>query len=253
MEMGIQVSSLKPLLVTAEQVRQAFAGIASLGCRYVQLQWIDPEVPIGDIADALEQAGLSSVGVQDFYERVAEDLLYYVNLNRATGGVWVAVSRIPHRCKSRAGLKDFVLELKQLQETLAPLGQKLCFHPVTGDYLAVPEFDAVEYLMDALPDMALCLDLYHLHRCCGDMPGFIRRYSGRIPMVHFKDADERGKLVPAGQGIVAWDGLMAACREAGVTWGLGEQEQWEGDPYQCLAQALRWMENRWNAEQEFPG
>lgn len=251
MEMGIQVSSLKPLLMTGEQVYGAFEKIAALGCHFVQLQWIDPAVPIGDIADALRQTGLYSVGVQDFYERVVSDLEYYVNLNRKTGGIWVAVSRIPERCKSTAGLGDFARELKQLQETLAPLGQKLCFHPVSGDFLAVPEFDAVGYLLDALPEMALCLDLYHLHRCRVDMPGFIRRYSGRIPMVHFKDADETGTLVPAGQGVVAWDGVMAACRDAEVSWGFAEQEQWEGDPYQCLSQALAWMKGKWKAEDEF--
>ena len=248
MKTGIQVSSLKPLLRTKEQVSEAFGKIAALGCRYVQLQWINPAVPIADIAEALKRNSLESVGIQDFYETVMDDIEYYVNLNQATGGIWVAVSRIPERCKSRDGLDTFVLELMRLQEKLTSLGQKLCFHPVTGDFLAVPGLNAVEYLLEQLPDMALCLDLYHLNRCCGDMPGFIRRYAGRIPMVHFKDADETGRLVPAGQGTVRWEGLMEEFREAGVTWGFAEQEQWEGDPYDCLAQALAWIHGKWKME-----
>ena len=86
MKTGIQVSSLKPLLKTPEQVRQAFANMAALGCRYVQLQWIDPAVSLEDIRDALEQNGLISVSVQDFYQYVCENLEYYVNLNAITGG-----------------------------------------------------------------------------------------------------------------------------------------------------------------------
>ena len=39
MKNGIQVSSLKPLLQTPDQVREAFAKIKSLGCETVQLQW----------------------------------------------------------------------------------------------------------------------------------------------------------------------------------------------------------------------
>ncbi len=248
MKTGIQVSSLKPLLLTAEQVHLAFENIAALGCRYVQLQWIDPAVPIADIAEALKGNSLESVGIQDFYETVMDDIEYYVNLNQTTGGIWVAVSRIPERCKSPEGLDVFVQELRELESRLAFLGQKLCFHPVTGDFLAVPGLNAVEYLLEQLPDMALCLDLYHLNRCCGDMPGFIRRYAGRIPMVHFKDADETGRLVPAGQGTVRWEGLMEECREAGVTWGFAEQEQWEGDPYDALTQALAWIHGKWKME-----
>lgn len=244
MKYGIQVSSLKPLLLTKEQVWEAFRNIAALGCASVQLQWIDRSVEIRHIADALSDTGLESVGIQDFYETVISELEYYVNLNKETGGIWVAVSRIPERCKTPAGLDIFAGELEKLAEILEPLGQKLCFHPVSADFQAVPGINAVEYLLEKLPRMALCLDLYHLNRCCGDMPGFLRRYAGRIPMVHFKDADETGKLVPAGRGIVAWEGVMEACREAGVTWGFAEQEQWEGDPYDCLAQALEWMKER---------
>lgn len=242
MKTGIQVSSLKPLLCTPEQVRTAFEKMAALGCRCVQLQWIDPGVPIDVIAGALKDADMESVGTQDFYDTVTRDIDYYVNLNQKTGGPWLTVSRIPERCKSREGLDVFARELRQLQESLAPLGQKLCLHPVTADFTAVPGFDAVGYLLEQLPELALCLDLFHLNRNCDDMPAFIRRYAGRIPMVHFKDADAEGKLVPAGSGTVRWQGVMEACREAGVEYGFAEQETWDTDPYRCLGQALDWIE-----------
>lgn len=241
MKTGIQVSSLKPLLKTPEQVRQAFANMAALGCRYVQLQWIDPAVSLEDIRDALEQNGLISVSVQDFYQYVCENLEYYVNLNAITGGTWLTVSRIPERCKSREGLDIFVEELRNLDQKLRPLGQRVNFHPVTADFTAVPGMDAVSYLLDAMPELTVCLDLFHLNRNCGDMPGFIRRYAGRIPMVHFKDEDETGKLVPAGQGRVNYTGVVKACREAGVEYGFAEQETWDSDPYDCLGQALAWL------------
>lgn len=240
METGIQVSSLKPLLKTPEQVRAAFERMAALGCRYVQLQWIDPAVPVEDIATAMGEFGLKSLGTQDFYVLVAENPDYYVSLNAATGGTWVTVSRIPEHRKSPEGLDLFAEELTVLQNRLSPLGQQLCFHPVTADFTAVAGMNAVEYLLEKLPWLPLCLDLFHLDKNCQDMPGFIRRYPGRIPMVHFKDHRE-GKLVPAGQGQVRWAGVVRACRDAAVGWGLAEQETWEGDPYLCLEEALTWL------------
>ena len=241
MKTGIQVSSLKPLLGTPEQVRTAFENMAALGCRCVQLQWIDPGVPREVIAGVLKEMGMESVGTQDFYDTVIGGLDYYVNLNRITGGSWLTVSRIPERCKSREGLDVFARELRQLQEYLTPLGQKLCLHPVTADFTALPGFDAVDYLMELLPELTLCLDLFHLNRNCEDMPAFLRRYAGRIPMVHFKDADADGKLVHGGSGTVRWQGVMEACLEAGVAYGFAEQETWDTDPYGCLGQALAWM------------
>lgn len=247
MKTGIQVSSLKPLLTTPEQVRAAFERMAALGCGYVQLQWIDPAVPIGDIAAALEKSGMKSLGTQDFYTAVEMNLGYYVNLNAATKGSWLTVSRIPERCKTREGLDVFAEELRTLQEKLAPLGQKVCLHPVSADFAAVPGMNPVEYLLEKLPWLELCLDLFHLDKNCGDMPAFIRRYAGRIPMVHFKDHRD-GRLVPAGRGQVNWNGVAKACLNAGVGYGLAEQETWENDPYDCLREAMQWLRGQLQEE-----
>ena len=243
MELGIQVSSLKPLLNTPEQVDQVFARMAQMGCRWVQLQWIDPAVSPEDIAAALNRHGLRSVSVQDFCTSIRETLEYYVNLNQRTGGRWLCVSRIPEEYKSPQGLAAFAREMEALNEKISPLGQQVCFHPVSADFQAVPELDAVEVLLKKLPWMPLCLDLYHLNRCCGDMPGYIRRHAGRICMVHFKDSRD-GRLVPAGQGDTPWEGVAQACRDAGVEYAFVEQETWDGDPFQCLQEALGWLKQQ---------
>lgn len=85
---GVQVSSLKPLLMTASQVQEAFSRLKALGCKTVQLQWIDPSVPAEEIAKALQENGITSVSIQDFYDLVLENLTYYTHLNAATGGTW---------------------------------------------------------------------------------------------------------------------------------------------------------------------
>ena len=237
---GIQISSLKPLLLTPDQVKDCFMKVKALGCDLVQLQWIDPSVPLEVIANALAKNGIRSVSVQDFYETVLQDFDYYVNLNTLTGGTWLCVSRIPERLKSAAGLDIYIEELRAMQAQLTPLGQKLCFHPVSGDYTAVPGMNAVEYLLEHMQELEICLDLYHLNKNCTDMPGFIREYRGRICMVHFKDG-VGDTLVPAGQGETNWAGVVEACLETGVPYGFAEQEKWDRDPYVCLKEAMDWI------------
>lgn len=244
---GIQVSSLKPLLLTPAQVAEAFSKMRALGCTTVQLQWIDPSVPVDAIARALADSRMKSVSVQDFYEIAEKNLSYYTSLNAATGGKWVCVSRMPDRLKSREGLDLYMEELRTMQKILDPLGQVLCFHPVTADFTAVPEMNAVEYLFDRMPELDICLDLYHLNRNCADMPAFIRRYAGRICMVHFKDA-VGGTLVPAGQGETRWQGVVKACLDVGVPYAFVEQERWDRDPYLCLKEALDWLDREMERE-----
>ncbi len=243
MENGIQVSSLKPLLLSEAQVAQSFAKMHDLGCNLVQLQWINPAVSIPFIAKALADNGIRSVSVQDFYETVRKNFSYYTHLNAATGGKWLCVSRIPDRLKSREGLDAFIAELRAMQKTLDKQGQRLCFHPVSADFTAVAGMNAVEYLLEKMPELALCLDLYHLNRNCTDMPGFIRRYGTRICMVHFKDA-KGDMLVPAGQGDTDWTGVISACLDTQIPYAFVEQERWERDPYDCLKEAMQWLDSQ---------
>lgn len=241
MEIGIQVSSLKPLLRTSQQVRAAFREISALPCRTVQLQWIDPSVPVAVIAKSLRENQLQSVSVQDLYDTVLENWDYYTQLNASTGGTWLCVSRIPERYKSPSGLDAFLAELRALQERLDPMGQVLCFHPVGADYGAVDGMDAVAYILEQMPQLHICLDLYHLNRSGSNMPAFIRRYGPRICMVHFKDSLGE-KLVPAGQGDTDWAGVVEACLDAQIPYAFVEQERWDRDPYTCLREAMVWLD-----------
>ncbi len=240
MKTGIQISSLRPLLKTGAQVRRAFAQVKALGCGIVQLQWIDPAVPVEEIARASQETGLQAVSTQDLYEAVRENTAYYVGLNRLTGGKWCCVSRIPERLRSREGLAACVGEFRALRDELARHGQSLCFHPVLADYQPVGGVAPVDYLLENLPWLRLCLDLYHLNRSGAAMTEWIRARAGRLCMAHFKD-EKGGRLVPAGQGDTDWRGVAAACREAGAEYAFVEQETWDRDPFVCLGEALDWL------------
>ena len=76
MKTGIQVSSMKPVLTTEAEVKAAFDNMKAMGCKWVQLQWIDPAVSIGFIAECLGETGIRSVSVQDFYEVIRRNKQY---------------------------------------------------------------------------------------------------------------------------------------------------------------------------------
>lgn len=240
MKTGIQVSSFKPVLTTEAEVKHAFEQMKAMGCEWVQLQWIDPSVSIAFIAECLQQTGIRSVSVQDFYEVIRQNREYYIDLNAQTGGTWMCVSRIPERLKNREGLDAYVAELRAFQQELDACGQKLCFHAVAADFAPIDGVNPVEYLFEAMPELMICADLYHVNKVGLDMVQWLRRYAGRICMVHFKD-EQNGQLVPAGQGDTNWTGVAAACVETNVEYGFAEQERWQKDPFESLQEALDWL------------
>jgi len=243
MKTGIQVSSLKPVLTTEAEVKTAFEKMKEMGCEWVQLQWIDPAVSIDFIAQCLKETGIRSVSVQDFYEVIRQNKQYYIDLNAKTGGTWMCVSRVPDRLKTREGLDDYVAELRAFQQELDAYGQKLCFHAVGKDFAPIDGMDPVAYLLDAMPELAICVDFYNIRKAGHETVPYLKRYAGRVCMVHFKDSaviEGEEHLVPAGQGDTNWSGVAAACVETGVEYGFIEQERWLKDPFACMQEALDW-------------
>lgn len=250
MKTGIQVSSLKPVLTTEAEVKTAFEKMKEMGCEWVQLQWIDPAISIDFIAQCLKETGIRSVSVQDFYEVIRQNKQYYIDLNAQTGGTWMCVSRVPDRLKTREGLDDYVAELRAFQQELDAYGQKLCFHAVGKDFAPIDGIDPVAYLLDAMPELAICVDFYNIRKAGYDAVPYLKRYAGRVCMVHFKDSavmEGEEHLVPAGQGDTDWSGVVAACAETGVEYSFVEQERWLKDPFECMQEALDWANGEWRS------
>ncbi len=228
MIIGIQLSTFRPLLTSSAQVAGVLREIAAMGCHTVQLQGIDPSVPIDRISEALRQTGIRAVSVQEIFTVFRQDRDRYLRLSRAVGASWFTVSRIP----ADTDPERFAREMKTLAADLSCVGQRLAFHPVYEDY------PLLERLLESVPEMDVCLDLYHLWRTGANLKEWIKRYETRVRMVHFKDAVQ-GRLVPAGQGEVDWTGVLEACGR--VDYGFAEQETWDGDPFRCAGEALKWL------------
>ena len=245
MKNGIQISSFRPVLTTPEELKTACEKMAGMGCTIVQTQWIDPSIPPETVAQALKGAGISSVSVQDFYTEVAKHPDYYTRINALTEGKWVCVSRIPEAWKNRSQLHTYANELRRMNQTLASLGQELCFHPVSADFRGEPGFDPVAELLAQYPELMICADLYHLHKSDRNICAWLKKYAGRVCMVHFKDSvfhpDGTEELVPPGQGQVDWAGVAETCREIGVEYAFAEQERWQGDPFDRLREGFDWL------------
>lgn len=257
---GIQVSSFRPMMTTAEQMRETFWKIRKMGCDTVQLQWMDPGISPEEIAEILEETGLKSISIQDFYENIMERKEYYIQVNQKCGGIWVCVSGIPEKYLTYGGLPLFVQELKKLQSELENYGMKLCFHPRAREFADIDRKSPVEFLVEHMPDgFMLCLDFYHVTRAGLSMKKAVQKYRGKICMVHFKDyrKGEKGDiLVPAGQGEIVWEETVKECLKAKIPYGFVEQEQWEKDAFECLKEAFDWLktaaddaERDWNRNQ----
>ncbi len=224
MNVGIQISSFKPLMTDERSLGDVLRAMSAMGCEYTQLQWIDRSIDKERIAELLEKYRIRTVGVQDKSEYLFSDCVYYLGLCRACGGGDVCFSGIPGGDAS--ALSEQIYTLKSLARVF---GFTVSYHPVKAD---LP--DACEELMILWPELGLTVDVCQMYDAGVDCAAFIRRYEGNISTVHFKDRDSSGALCPVGSGVIDFESTVKACLDSGVETVLVEQESWK-DPFNELA------------------
>ena len=245
-KIGIQISSFKPLLTTPEGVLEVFRKVKALGYTYAQLQWIDPSVPDEAIRDALQESGLECLSTQEYYELYMADIDHVIRQNKMWGSKDICLSGIPKDMRSVEGINEMVSRMTPLLYRLKDEGITLSYHPRSQEFDLFDGVSGFDRIVDGMPDdMRICLDLFHTEKVGLDSAALIRKYDGRIDMVHFKDdrtfPDGTRELTPIGQGHINWQPIISAVNATRVQYALAEQETWLSDPYECFAQSYAYI------------
>ncbi len=244
--LGYQASSLKAYLSTPDDLKATFCRLRDMGYRHLQLQWIDPSIPLEFTAETLRETGLTCIATQDSFEKVRDNLDYYITMNKKWGSKCLCVSTMPRNQMTTDGIKLFCSEMKQIFYVLREQGISLTFHPLFYNYEQVNGVCGLDTIMELLPlESGLTLCIYHAVRAGVNPVALLEQYKGRIEICHFKDfmifPDGEEYLVPVGQGKIDWNPIFEACRRFGVSWGLVEQETWKKDPFVCARESLDYI------------
>ncbi|WP_438349156.1 sugar phosphate isomerase/epimerase family protein [Paenibacillus sp. FA6] len=244
--LGFQASSLKPYLTTPNDLLATFHKLRDIGYRHLQLQWIDPSIPLEFTAEALQETGLTCIATQDDFVQVRDNLDYYVKMNQLWSSKSLCISTIPKEQMTREGLKAFAAEMLRISQVLGEQGISLTFHPLWFNFESVSGISAVDMIMALFPhEIGLTLCVMQAVRAGNDPIALLEKYRGRVEICHFKDfvvfPDGNEYLVPVGQGKIDWPPIFEACHRTGVKWGLTEQENWQKDAFVCAKESFDYI------------
>lgn len=78
-----------------------------------------------------------------------------------------------------------------------------------------------------------------------DPVSFLKKLGHRAMAVHFKDlkvnVDNTTEMAEVGEGNLDWDGIIAACEEAGTKWALVEQDVCRNDPFASMKMSYEYL------------
>ena len=248
-KIGVQISSVKIYLQTPGDVLESFLKCAKIGYGYIQIQWIAPGIPHEAIRDALLESGLECVGTQESYREVFPNVKKYIKMNQMWGGKYVCTSAtgMGNSFGSVGECLDAAKQFNKMAEHLKNEGLKFAFHPHNAHIVEIDGRTSLDIVMEnTSDDVQFNLDMYHIKTSGNDPVEWLRKTAGRTDLTHFKDYKKIGSrvvLCPVGQGVIEWADIYRACSETGVKYCFAEQEEWEKDAFECLAESYRYIKS----------
>jgi len=144
----------------------------------------------------------------------------------------------PEQRGGEADYRTLAADLNRIGEVCRASGLQLCYHH--HDFELV-QFDG-KYALDILLEesdpthVQLEADTYWLKFGGEDPAAYIRRWPGRVPLIHLKDmtATQPPTFAEVGTGILDWPHIFEAAGVVGTHWYIVEQDICPGDPFESL-------------------
>lgn len=267
---GIQVYGLRDLLENSpENFKSVMTEVKNLGYDGVELAGLyglEPEY----IRDTLAEVGLTPISAHVAFAEMMDDIDKVIKDYSIIGVKYLVMPYMAeeYRPVNPDGFNSFLPLLNEVGAKIHAAGMTFLYHNHDFEFVKLPDgrygYDAMFEAIDH-DNLQSELDTCWCDVATGDAPGFVKKYTGRIPVVHLKDYIKKGevknmyKLIgidteddgsdtgyfgfrPVGFGQMIWEPVLEASLEAGANWVIVEQdEHYETDPLECARRSIKYL------------
>ncbi len=239
--LGVQLYTLRAEMRSS--VEATLARVRDIGYREVEFWSYYNRTP-RQIKDALDAAGLRSPSAHVGLDALEGDQA--ARTFEAAGIIghrYLVVAWMP--AEWRRTLEDWrrvADRMNRVGEAARAAGLQYAYH--NHDYEFRPLEGRVPFdLLCEATDPRLVqieLDLFWITHGGADPLAFMRRWPGRVPMVHVKDRTPEGRMVDVGAGAIDWRAIFARRRQAGIRHYFVEHDE-PPDPFASVRASYEYL------------
>ncbi|MHC4718103.1 MAG: sugar phosphate isomerase/epimerase family protein [Planctomycetota bacterium] len=239
-----QMYTLRKFTQTPADVARTLGKVRGLGYEAIQISAFGP-IDAAELAKMLEGEGLAVASTHSGWDLFTKEIDRLIEEHRMWGCVHPAIGGMPKQYWSADGVVEFARVATDIGRKLAEAGMDFSYHNHNFEFQKAGGKTWLEILYDN-SDPAVVkaeIDTYWVQAGGGDPAEWVRKMSGRMPILHLKDmviGPERDmRMAEIGEGNLNWPGILAAAGDAGVEWYCVEQDNcYERDPFESLKISL---------------
>ena len=200
-----------------------------------------------DLKKELDKLGLKAcgthVGIWELENKLAETVAFYKTL----GTKYIVCPWWPEeRRKTGADWKQSGQTLNDIGAKLRAQGMQLLYHNHAFEFTQYDgKFGCDIFFENSTAENLKCeMDLYWIQYGGQEPAAFLKKYKGRVPLVHVKDMQgtPEKKFANVGAGIMDWKKILPAAAEAGAEWYIVEQDNCYGqDPLEAVTRSYAYL------------
>lgn len=203
--------------------------VARIGYKGVELAGNTGGMNAKELKAFLDGLGLTVAGSHVSIDAIVNGLDSAIEFAVEVGNKWIVCPYLGDEW--RADAAGWVKTAKTLEAAGAKCreaGIQMCYHNHSFEFV---KYDG-QYALDlfyASADPTLLqveLDCYWVKHGGEEPVDYIRKYKGRLPLLHLKDMapGEDRVFAEVGEGILDFPAILAAAQESGVEWCVVEQD-----------------------------
>ncbi|THF73554.1 sugar phosphate isomerase/epimerase family protein [Cohnella fermenti] len=246
-QFGIQMYSVRDLC--AEDYLGTIRKIADIGYKNVELAGYYG-VSAKDLKAALADAGLNAnsahIGL-NYQEPIADQVKSQLEYAQELGLKRYIVPYYPLQEETNEeGVAKMAAILTEAAEIVTAGGLEFGYHNHAFEFAKVNGVPAIDLLLERVsPQLIFAeFDLGWVKVGGEDPAAYLRKYAGRVPVVHAKDFKDDGVDTEIGRGTVDWDSALQAAEEAGVEYVIIEQERYDVGSLESAKLNYAWFKER---------
>lgn len=242
---AVQVYTIRDFLKTPEDIASSLKKLKEIGYDWVQLSGLGP-IDDNELKKMIDGEGLGVCSTHCKFITFRDEPQKIIDFNLLIGSKYPAGGMVTEMANAEA-IKEYAALANKNGKEFAKHGLTFCYHNHSWELADFGGKTGLEMVYEQTdPDYLQAeIDTYWIQHGGGDPAWWIRKLSGRMPVVHFKDMGitvEREQLfMPVGEGNLNWQSIIAACKEAGVKWYIVEQDRCQVDPFESLKISLENM------------
>jgi len=249
---GVQLYTVRRVL--PEKPAEILNAIRAIGYQEIEATWAN----FDKIWPMVQAGGLKAVSMHvdnTLMSKGADEMSRVVDQLKGWGFKYAVYPYVPPA--ERGGpdvMKALADKLNLFGEKCHAAGIQAAYHNHAFESAPAGSQTLFQTLIDSTDKklVGFEVDCFWISVAGGDPAAFVKKMSGRIPLLHCKDKaretpQQFNETVPAtafkevGNGVLDWPAILRAASAAGVQHYFVEQDQTPGDPLDSLRQSYNYL------------